>query len=69
MQANSIIIVQAAGIASEDHDEIDAILEEIIANVTNIVPGVSFDIQAYAPNGTSGKYTMSYIALIRRVIG
>lgn len=58
--AGSFIGIQAAGISSADHDPQDAILEGIIASVTNIIPGVSFDIQAYAVNDTWGNYTVQY---------
>lgn len=67
VQANSIIQIQPSGQASPDHDPEDGIYEEIEAIPVNIVPGVSFDILAYAPNGTWGRYEMSFIALIRRI--
>lgn len=58
--AASAIAIQQAGISSADHDPQDAILEGIVASATNIIPGVSFDIQAYAVNDTWGRYTMQY---------
>lgn len=67
VSTNSIIQVQPSGIASADHDPEDGLYEEVSAIPVNIVPGVSFDILAYAPNGTWGRYEMSYIALIRRI--
>lgn len=65
--ANSIIQVQATGAASADHDPEDGLLEEISAMAVNIIPGTSFDIEAYAPNGTWGRYEMNYIGLINRI--
>lgn len=59
--AGSVIWIQSAGLSSADHDPQDAILEGIIASATNIVPGVSFDIQAYAVSDTWGRYTMQYL--------
>lgn len=67
VQANSIIQIQPSGLLSDDHDPEDGILEEISAIPVNIIPGISFDILAYAPNGTWGRYEVSFIALIRRI--
>lgn len=44
------------GKGTPDHDPEDAIVEGIIAYTENIIPGVSFDIVAYASNGTWGRY-------------
>ena|SRR5271168_1076180 len=52
----SIIICGFPAQASPDHDPDDAALEDLTASAGNIVPGVSFDIFAYAPNGTWGRY-------------
>lgn len=45
-------------IATDDHDIEDVLIEQIIVRPTNVVPGVGFDIAAYAPNGTWGKYSI-----------
>lgn len=67
VDVNSVIQIQLSGIASADHDPEDGILEEITAIPINIVPGVSFDIMAYAPNGTWGRFEFNFIGLIRRI--
>jgi hypothetical protein len=54
--ATSIILCNFPAIASPDHDPEDAVIEDLTASAGNIVPGVSFDITAYAPNGTWGRY-------------
>jgi hypothetical protein len=37
-------------------DNEDALVEEMLAIVCNIVDGVSFDVVCHAPNGTAGVY-------------
>lgn len=66
VQATSIVLAQAAATATADHDPEDAVVEGLVAAVTNIIPGVSFDILAYAPFGTWGQYTFLYQGLIVR---
>lgn len=63
---NSVVICQIGSLASDDHDIEDASIEGIAARASNIVTGVSFDIIAYAPQGTWGKYTVMYQGLISR---
>lgn len=60
VSAGSFINIRQAGISSTDHDPQDAILEGIVTSISNIVSGVSFDIQAYAVNDTWGQYTVQY---------
>jgi hypothetical protein len=52
----STILCNLAGKSTVDHDPEDGIIEGIVAYALNIVPGVSFDIEAYAPQGSFGKY-------------
>jgi hypothetical protein len=61
--ADSKILCNPFGGATPDHGAEDAMAEGLSAYATNIVPGVGFDIQVYAPNGTWGKY------LVNAVIG
>lgn len=44
---------------SLDHDPEDSLVEGITAYATNIVPGVGFDVQAYAANNSWGRYTVN----------
>lgn len=46
---------------TDDHDPEDVLLEEIIVRPMNITPGVGFDLMAYAPNGTFGKYLIQWM--------
>jgi len=61
--ASSVLMCQVAGIANDDHDEEDALLEQITANAYSISPGVGFSVRAHAPNGTWGRYTINVIGL------
>lgn len=65
VQANSIIVCQASGIATSDHDPEDAVVENTGFRALNIVPSVSFDIEGYAPNGTWGQYQVNYSGVLR----
>lgn len=56
-----LCIVENDGV---DHDGEDVYLENIIANVINIVPNTSFDIIAVAHNLTWGKYKITYKEII-----
>ena len=47
--------------SSLDHNAEDILVEGIKAYATNIVPGVGFDVQGYAPNNTWGRYTVHVI--------
>lgn len=46
---------QAVG-GTPDHDVEDVMAEGIVAYVTNVVAATSFDVVAYAPQGTWGRY-------------
>jgi len=59
--ANSIILCTPACSATPDHDPEDAFVEGLQCYPANIVPGVSFDIVTYAPNGTWGRYYINAI--------
>lgn len=41
-----------------DHSAEEAMLEDLEAFATNIVPGVGFDIEVVAPNNTWGRYSV-----------
>lgn len=64
--STSIIICQIGAVATADHDPEDAVIESIQARAINIIPGVSFDIEALAPGGTWGRYVALYQGLISR---
>jgi lysophospholipase L1-like esterase len=58
IQTSSVVQVSLAG-ATTDHDPEDGVIEGITLGVGNIVAGVSYDIYAYAPDGTWGKYLVA----------
>lgn len=60
VQSTSRFVCTVQG-GTADHDTDDAAVEGIVAYVTNIVPTVSFDIVAYAPQGTWGRYFVNYV--------
>ena len=55
----SIILCNPAAVPTTDHDEQDAQVEGLVAYAGNLIPGVSFDVLAYAPQGTWGKYLIN----------
>lgn len=57
--ANTVITCQAQADSFGDHDAEDAIIENITARAINLIPGVSFDVMCYAPEGTWGRYTIN----------
>lgn len=61
VNSSSVIQIQT-GFVSVDHDPEDALIESVTAFATNIIPGVSFDIQAGTQNGTWGRYAFRYLA-------
>ncbi len=44
---------------SAEHDPEDIIVEGILVNVSNVVPGVGFDVQGFAVNNTWGQYLVN----------
>lgn len=64
VEADSIILCQSGAITTADHDAEDAVIESIQARAINIIPGVSFDIEAYAPGGTNGSYYFIYLGQV-----
>lgn len=58
---NSKFSCSAIGKITADHDIEDPLVEGLNAYVTNIIPGVSFDVQAYSPNNTWGRYLIGVI--------
>lgn len=63
VNASSIIVCSAAGIATADHDAEDAAAEGVTAIATDIVDGVGFDVLASAPRGTWGRYVINCVGL------
>jgi hypothetical protein len=59
--SGSTIDCLPVAVATADHDPEDVVVEDIRAYTGNLVPGVSFDIFASAPNGTWGRYTVKAI--------
>lgn len=64
--SNSIVLAAVAALPTADHDAEDAVIEGIQAKVINVLPGVSFDIEAYAPVGSWGQYIAVYQGLLSR---
>lgn len=44
-------------------DDEDALLDQVTAVVTNIVDGVSFDVVAFAPQGTTGLFEVQIVGV------
>jgi hypothetical protein len=57
--STSIIVCTPQAVATPDHDPEDYAIEGLVAYAENIVDGVGFDIIAYAPQGTWGRYYIS----------
>lgn len=57
--AASKIICGAFAAATPEHDPDDVVIEGIIAYASNLVPGVGFDVIAYAPQGAFGRYLVN----------
>lgn len=58
--SGSFILCDPFGGVTLDHGNEDAFVEGLVAYATNLVPGVGFDIQVLAPNGTWGRYTINW---------
>lgn len=56
VRAASIVTCTVDTKVTPDHSGEDAIVEELKAYPSNLVPGVGLDIMAVAPNGTWGRY-------------
>lgn len=59
----SVIAKFGAVTPADDHDMNEVAVEGITATVGNIVPGVSFDVMAYAPQGTWGEYYINIVGV------
>lgn len=60
---SSVILCNAAGVATPDHDAEDAALEGITAVATNLNEGVGFDVIARAPLGSWGRFNINIIGV------
>jgi hypothetical protein len=61
--AGTKLVCQPFAVATAEHDPDDYAAEEITAYCTNIVAGVGFDVIAFAPNGSFGKYVIHIIGV------
>jgi hypothetical protein len=59
VDTNSVIVCTPYAVQTSSHDPQDVLIEGIEAYATNIVPGVSFDVIALAPNNTFGQYVIN----------
>lgn len=57
--ASSVILCNPFAGATTDHSADDAIVEGLVAYAENIVAGVGFDVVAYAPKGSWGRYLIN----------
>jgi len=57
--ADTLLMCSVPGVTTPDHDPEDPAVEFMNARATNIVPGVSFDVEVSAPNGTWGRYMVT----------
>ena len=60
---SSVILCNAAGMATPDHDAEDAALEGITAVAANLNEGVGFDVIARAPLGSWGRFNINIIGV------
>jgi len=60
---DSVILCNAAGVATPDHDAEDAALEGISAVAANLNEGVGFDVIARAPQGSWGRFNINIIGV------
>lgn len=58
---SKILASVLADAATADHDPDDAAIEEIQVTAQNIVAGTGFDLVAYAPEGTWGRYSAQWV--------
>lgn len=61
--SDSVILCNAAGVATPDHDAEDAALEGITAVAANLNEGVGFDVIARAPLGSWGRFNINIIGV------
>ena len=60
---DSVILCNAAGVATPDRDAEDAALEGITAVAANLNEGVGFDVIARAPLGSWGRFNINIIGV------
>jgi len=58
--STSKIIVTLSGETTVDHDMDEVLMSDVRVVAGNIINGVSFEIRAYSPGGTTGKYKVNY---------
>jgi hypothetical protein len=61
--STTVLVCTVAAISTLNHDPEDAVVEGIIAYPTNIVPGVSFDVECSAANNSWGQYQVNIIGV------
>lgn len=61
--SESRIICLPSPAASADHSTDESLVEDIHFSAVNLVPGVSFDVVAHAPNGTWGRHDCTILSL------
>lgn len=59
VRADSVIACSVSLQTTADHSGEDAAIEGLQAYPGNLVPGTSFDVTVYAPEGTWGRYLVN----------
>jgi hypothetical protein len=57
-----VFACMVAGDVKTDHDPEDGLLEGLVFTVSDVVAGDGFNLHAYAPNGTFGKFNVNVSA-------
>lgn len=60
---SSIILCNPVAASTVDHDLDDVTVEGIVAYAQNLVGGIGFDVVAYAPQNSFGKYVINAMGI------
>lgn len=63
VSSGSVITATPKAVSTDDHDPDDYAAESLVVYITNIIPGVSFDIVMRAPNLSFGKYLVNWVGM------
>lgn len=61
--STTVLVAAPYAVVTADHDPEDYAAENIHVSVLNVVPGVGFDVIAYAPFGSWGKYAVNILGV------
>ena len=57
----SVIVCSLSGATTDQHGPEDGLVEGIVAQAENLVPGMGFTLHAYSPLGSWGKYAFNCV--------